>query len=320
MSTPKQWIGIDISLAHLDVAIHPLNLNFRFTHNETGHAQLVEQISDYEIDGIVLEATGGYERSLMSALESAGYQPSRVNPAQVRYFAKAAGKLAKTDRIDAQMLAHFGESLRPAVTLLPDTITREMQSLVTRRQQVVSLLTMEKNRLHSCEPWVRESIVSTIEHLESQIEALEARLTEVSGQRPEWQERLKILTSVKGVGTVISQALLVYLPELGQRSAKQIAALVGVAPFNRDSGQFRGKRRIQGGRKELRSLLYMGIMSAVQHNPVFRDHYAQLLQRGKHKKVALVACIRKLLGILNAMLRDNQPWQDADSTEVLGSS
>jgi transposase len=319
MSPSKQWIGIDISLAHLDVAVHPLNLNFRFTHNETGYVQLVEQISGYEIDGIVLEATGGYERSLMSALESAGYQTSRVNPAQVRYFAKAAGKLAKTDRIDAQMLAHFGESLRPVTTPLPDALTREMQALVTRRQQVVGLLTMEKNRLHSCEPWVRESIVSTIEHLESQIESLESRLAQVSAQRPEWKNRLRILTSVKGIGPVISQALLIYLPELGQRCAKQIAALVGVAPFNRDSGQFRGKRRIQGGRKELRSLLYMGMMSAVQHNPVFREHYEQLLKRGKHKKVALVACIRKLLGILNAMVRDNRPWHDASSTEVLST-
>jgi transposase len=317
MSTPKQWIGIDISLAHLDVAVHPLNLNFRFTHNETGHAQLVEQISGYEIDGIVLEATGGYERSLLSTLESAGYHTSRVNPAQVRYFAKATGQLAQTDCIDAQMLAHFGESLRPVLPPLPDATSREMQALVTRRQPVVSLLTMEKNRLHSCEPWVRESIVSTIESLEAQIESLESRLAHVSERRPEWQDRLKSLTSVKGIGPVISQALLVYLPELGQRSGKQMAAFVGVAPFNRDSGQFRGKRRIQGGRKELRSLLYMGMMSAVQHNPVFRDHDAQLLQRGKHKKVALVACIRKLLGILNAMVRDNQPWQDASLTEGL---
>jgi transposase len=187
---------------------------------------------------------------------------------------------------------------------------RELQALVTRRQQVVAMVTMEKNHLHSCETWVRQSIEATIAQLEAQLKELETRLAPASTGRPQWQERLAILTSVKGIGPVISQALLVHLPELGQRTAKQIAALVGVAPFNRDSGKFRGQRRIQGGRKELRSLLYMAAMCAVQHNSVFRDHYAQLLQRGKPRKVALVACIRKLLGILNAMLRTNQPWLD----------
>jgi transposase len=320
MSTPQQWVGIDISLAYLDVAIHPLNLSFRLPNNEMGHSQLVEKISGYEIGGIVLESTGGYERPVMLALEAAGYQTSRVNPAQVRYFAKAAGKWAKTDCIDAQMLAHFGESLRPAVTVLPDAATREMQALVSRRQQVVALLTVEKNRLHSCESWVRESITQTIKYLESQLETLESRLTQLSTQCSQWQERLKLITSVKGIGSVISQALLVGLPELGQISHKQLAARVGVAPFNRDSGQFRGQRRIRGGRKELRSLLYMGIMSAVQHNQVFRDHYQQLLQRGKPKKVALVACIRKLLGVLNAMIRDNKPWCEPPQAQSLESS
>jgi transposase len=308
--TIKQWIGIDVSQDNLDIAIYPQNITWRVTNDASGRAELVLKLAAYEIAGVVLEATGGLERAVMSELEAAGYQTRRVNPVQVRHFAKASGQLAKTDRIDALTIAHFGQSLQPPVTLLPDAQTRELQALVTRRQQVVAMVTMEKNHLHSCETWVRSSIEATIAQLEAQLVELEARLASVSTGRPQWQERLAILTSVKGIGPVISQALLVQLPELGQRTAKQIAALVGVAPFNHDSGKWRGQRRIQGGRKELRSLLYMAAMCAVQHNSVFRDHYAQLLQRGKPRKVALVACIRKLLGILNAMLRTNQPWCD----------
>jgi transposase len=304
----KQWIGIDVCQDYLDIAIHPEGKTFRLANDAPGQAELVQKLSSYQVEGIVLEATGGIERAVMSALEAAGHQTRRVNPLQIRHFARAAGKLAKTDKIDAEMIAHFGQSLKPPVTLLPDAQTRELQALVTRRQQVVAMVTMEKNHLHSCETWVRSSIEATIAQLEAQLVELETRLASASTGRPQWQERLAILTSVKGIGPVISQALLVHLPELGQRTAKQIAALVGVAPFNRDSGKFRGQRRIQGGRKELRSLLYMAAMCAVQHNSVFRDHYAQLLQRGKPRKVALVACIRKLLGILNAMLRNNQPW------------
>lgn len=308
--TIKQWVGIDVSQDNLDIAIHPQNSTWRVTNDESGRAELVSKLAAHQIAGIVLEATGGLERAVMAELEAAGYQTRRVNPVQIRHFAKASGKLAKTDRIDALMIAHFGQSLQPPVTLLPDAQTRELQALVTRRQQVVAMVTMEKNHLHSCEAWVRSSIEAVIAQLEAQLVELEARLAQVSTGRPQWQERLAILTSVKGIGPVISQALLVQLPELGQRSAKQIAALVGVAPFNHDSGKWRGQRRIQGGRKELRSLLYMAAMCAVQHNSVFRDHYAQLLGRGKPRKVALVACIRKLLGILNAMLRTNQPWCD----------
>jgi transposase len=308
--TIKQWVGIDVSQDNLDIAIHPQNSTWRVTNDLSGRAELVSKLAAHQIAGVVLEATGGLERAVMSELEAAGYQTRRVNPVQIRHFAKASGKLAKTDRIDALMIAHFGQSLQPPVTLLPDAQTRELQALVTRRQQVVAMVTMEKNHLHSCETWVRSSVEAVIAQLEAQLVELEARLAQVSTGRPQWQERLAILTSVKGIGPVISQALLVQLPELGQRSAKQIAALVGVAPFNHDSGKWRGQRRIQGGRKELRSLLYMAAMCAVQHNSVFRDHYAQLLKRGKPRKVALVACIRKLLGILNAMLRTNQPWCD----------
>ncbi|MBW4527743.1 MAG: IS110 family transposase [Phormidium tanganyikae FI6-MK23] len=309
METQQQWIGIDISQTRLDVALYPLGVSFSVNQTEGGRAELVSKLTGYAIAGIVLESTGGLERCVMAELEAHGYETRRVNPAQVQHFAKAMGRLAKTDRIDAEMIARFGESRNPEVTRLPEATIRELQALVARRQQVVELITMEKKRLHSCESWVRESVNSVLSALETELKTLEARLAELSAKRPEWQEHLAILTSVKGIGTVISQALLVSLPELGARSGRTIAALVGVAPFNRDSGKLKGQRRIQGGRKELRSLLYMAALCAVQHNPVIRDHYQQLTKRGKAKKVALVACLRKLLVILNAMLRDRQPWR-----------
>lgn len=312
-SSQPQWIGIDISKNRLDIAFYPMGQYFQVEHNEIGRGELVKQLTGHAIAGIVLEATGGLEYAVMAALEAAGHQTCRVNPQQVRQFAKAMGKRAKTDPIDAVMIARYGQSRQPEVTLLPDAQTRQMQALVTRRQQVVVLLTTEKNRAHSCQPWAAESIKRVIAALEAELEILEAELAELSTQSADWQERLAILTSVKGIGTVTSQALLVYLPELGHRSGKTIAALVGVAPFNRDSGKHKGKRRIQGGRKDLRSLLYMATMSAVQHNPVFRAHYQQLLKRGKAKRVALVACLRKLIVRLNAMLRDREPWCDKTS-------
>jgi transposase len=309
MVIQEQWVGIDISKTRLDIAFQPAGLSFSVSHNTQGHEQLIKRLRGHAIAGIVLEATGGLERAIMSALEAAGYPTRRVNPTQARYFAKAGGYLAKTDRLDAEVLAYFGLKLMPAITLLPDAQTRELQALVSRRQQVVELITMEKNHPHSCEIWVRESITAVIEQLEAQLLDLEERLATVSTNRPEWQERLTILTSFKGIGPVTSQALLVGLPELGYRTGKTISALVGVAPFNQDSGKHRGKRRIQGGRKELRSLLYMATMCAARHNPVIQVYYQQLLKRGKPKKVALVACMRKVLTMLNAMLRDGQLWR-----------
>jgi transposase len=311
MKTQEQWIGIDVSKNRLDVAVYPLGKRFRVDHTEAGRAELIQQLAAYAVAGIVLESTGGLERAVMADLEAAQSVTRRVNPFKVRCFAKADGRLAKTDPIDADLLAYFGCKLQPAVTLLPDAATQELQALVTRRQPVVELLTMEKNRLDSCERWIRDSVQQVIDQLETAIEFLNQRLATLSVSQPAWAERLAILTSVKGIGPVTSQALLVYLPELGQRSTKAIAAVVGVAPFNQDSGKSKGQRRIQGGRKALRSLLYMATLSATVHNPVIRAHYQQLLQRGKSKRVALIACLRKLLGILNAMVRDQQPWRES---------
>lgn len=316
----QQWIGIDRCQTRLDVAVYSQGASFRVPHTEAGRVELVNQLSVYKVAGIGLESTGGLERSVMADLAANGYETRRVNPTPVRHDARAMGKRAKTDPIDAAMMARFGESRKPDVTRLPEATIRELQALVMRRQQVVELITVielitiEKNRLHSCESWGRASVTSVIAALETELKTLEARLAEWSCQRPEGREHLAILTSVKGIGAVISQALLVLLPELGARSGKSIAALVGVAPFNPDRGQFNGQRRIAGGRKELRSLLYLAAMCAVQHNPVMRDHYQQLTQRGKAKKVALVACLRKLLVILNAMLRDRTPGREGASS------
>lgn len=241
----QQWIGIDICQTRLDVAVYPIGASFSVPHTEAGRVELVNRLRLYSIAGIVLEATGGLERTVMAELEANGYETRRVNPTQVRHYAKAMGKRAKTDPIDAAMIARFGESRNPEVTRLPETAMRELQALVARRQQVVEMITMEKNRLHSCESWVRASVEGVIAVLETELKTLEARLAELSTQRAEWRACLAILTSVKGIGAVISQALLVSLPELGARSGKSIAALVGVAPVNHDNGKFKGKRRIQ---------------------------------------------------------------------------
>lgn len=315
-TTVEQWIGIDIAQKRLDVAVHPAGVYFQLPHTEVGRAALVERLGEWTIAGIVLEATGGLERSVMAELEASGYETRRVNPYHVRAFARSMGKRAKTDRLDAVMLARYGESAQPAVTRVADALTRQMQALVTRRQQVVAMIAVEKTRLHSCEAWVCDSLKTVIGHLETELERLETELAQLSTQRSDWSAKLKLLTSVKGIGVVTSQALLVHLPELGQRTGKSIAALVGVAPFNQDSGKHHGYRHIQGGRKELRSLLYMATLSAVRYNPVFRHHYEQLLQRGKAKKVALIACMRKLLVRLNAMLRDNQFWSAPDPSSM----
>ena len=316
MTSEPQWVGIDVSKKQLDVSLYPSGKGFSLTNNDSGYRTLLFELKPYIIDGIALEATGGLERGVMRALETHGYSSSRVSPDLVRHFAKANGQKAKTDAIDAHMLALFGAKLNPQPTPLPNAIAQELQALVTRRQQVVGLITSEKNRLSSCEQWVTESIETVIGSLEQELKVLEARIEAVAQQQADWQERLSLLTSVCGIGHVTAHALLVYLPELGDRSRQRIAALVGVAPFNDDSGKREGVRHIRGGRKALRSLLYMCVLSARQHNPVIRRYYERLIGKGKQKRVALIACMRKLLCILNAVLRDRQPWQEPDESSL----
>lgn len=315
MNQQHQWVGIDVCKAWLDVALHPSQVSFRLSNTMTGQQALVEKLAPLSIAGVVLEATGGLEGAVMGVLQQQGYGVSRVLPNAVRAFAKAKRQLAKTDKLDAQALAEFGAVLTPAPTPPVDAATQALQALVTRRRQVVSLLTIEKNRLASCPESVRASIEQVIALLEAHLRQLEAQIEQQSQQQADWQAQLHLLTSVPGIGKVIGQALLVLLPELGKVSGKTIAALVGVAPFNRDSGRFRGQRHISGGRTDVRCLLYMATLTAVRHNPTIRAHYQQLLQRGKLKKVALIACLRKLLGCLTALMRDRQPWRHSEDLQ-----
>lgn len=302
------FVGIDVSKATLDVAIRPTGDRWHLLNNEAGITELVSRLGQMHPSLIVLEATGGLETLLCAALGEEGLPLAAVNPRQVRDFARATGKLAKTDVLDAQVLAQFGEAVRPEPHPLPDAQTQELSSLLTRRRQVVGMLVAEKNRLHSATKAVAPHIRSHIAWLEDQLETLDRDLEETIRKSPLWREKESLLRSVPGVGQVLSMTLLAQLPELGSLDRKEIAALVSVAPFNRDSGTHRGRRRVWGGRRNVRAALYMGTLVATRHNLVIRAFYQRLCAAGKPKKVALTACMRKLLVILNAMLKHRRSW------------
>lgn len=257
---------------------------------------------------MVLEATGGFEISVASELELAGLPVSLVNPRQVRSFARATGRLAKTDTIDAQVLAQFAEAVKPPVRPLPNEETRELRALVDRRRQLLEMLTSERNRLRNASRRVRPLIQEHIRWLKQQVEDLDKDIGELIRSSPIWRAQEDMLRSVPGVGPVLSSMLLTHLPELGSLNRGQVAALVGVAPLNRDSGAFRGKRSVWGGRTAVRSALYMAALAATQHNPVIKAFYHRLCAAGKPPKVALTACMRKLLLILNSMLKHRTRW------------
>ena len=277
-------------------------------YDEQAVSELVSCLRTAEPTTVLLEATGGLEVPLVSALAAAALPVVVVNPRQVRDFARATGKLAKTDALDAQVLAHFAEAVRPSVRPLRDADTQELNSLTTRPNQLVAMLVSEKNRLGRASYSVRPSIQSHITWLEQELSDLDNDLREALRRSPVWREKDDLLRSVPGVGEQLSLSLLAYLPELGTLNRKQIAALVGVAPFNRDSGPRRGKRSVWGGRIRVRATLYMAALSASRYNPVLRVFYQRLLAAGKPKKVALTACMRKLLTILNAMIKSGQHW------------
>ena len=257
---------------------------------------------------LVLEASGGLELPLVAALAAASQPVVVVNPRQVRDFAKATGRLAKTDSLDAAVLAHFVEAVRPPLRPLREAETQALNSLVARRQQVMTMLVAERNRLSSAAMAVQPSVEAHISWLKQELDDLDKSLRQTLRQSPVWREKDDLLRSVPGIGEQISLTLLVYLPELGTLNRRQIAALVGVAPFNRDSGTLRGKRTVWGGRARVRTALYMGAMVASRFNPLIRDFYQRLLSAGKPKKLALIACMRKLLVILNSMLKHGSPW------------
>ncbi|MBB5696030.1 transposase [Roseomonas rosea] len=284
----------------------------RLPHDEAGLAQVATVLAGLSPALIVLEATGGYEVRLAADLATAGMAVAVVNPRQVRDFARATGRLAKTDRIDAALLALFAERIRPEPRPLPDALAQALTELVARRRQVVEMTVMEGNRRRCARnPKVRAAIDATLAVLRAQLASLDGDIEGTVRASPLWRETENLLTSVPGIGDVTARTLIAELPELGQLDRRKLAALVGVAPVNRDSGQFRGHRAIAGGRTSLRNTLFMATLVAVRHNAVLRAHYQALIARGRPKKVALVACIRRLLGILNAIVRTNTPWQPA---------
>jgi transposase len=310
MSSQPVFVGIDVSKKHLDIAIRPKEVRFRESNDDSGIQALIQRLSPLAPKLILLEATGGYEILAAASLRQAGLPAHIINPRQVRDFARSAGTLAKTDTIDAAVLAHFAEVLQPQLRPWPDAQQQELAALMTRRRQLVEMMVMEKNRLAATpSPRVRKSLEVHLHYLKAQLKELEQDLDNFIRQSPIWLEKNHLLRSVPGVGPLTSQSLMAWVPELGTLNRKKIAALVGVAPFNRDSGQRRGKRTVWGGRARVRPPLYMATVTACRVNPVIRAFYLRLLAAGKSTKVALTACMRKLLTILNAILKQQQPWR-----------
>lgn len=303
------FVGIDVSKNWLDVAIHEQEATFRVSNQEAGLVELVRRLKELKPTLIVLEPTGGYEMLALAELLHAGLPASLVNAKRVRDFARATGRLAKTDKLDAQVLAHFAAALRPPLRSLRSEEEEQLSALLTRRRQVVDMLTVEKNRVYTVRPALRKDIEEHIAWLQEKLSKLDQDIDHFIQATPLWKEKDAILRSVPGVGRVTSGTLLGMLPELGKLNRQQVAALVGVAPVNKDSGRKSGKRRVYGGRADVRSVLYMAALAAKKFNPVIRNFYERLLKQGKEKKVALTACMRKLLVILNAMLRTNQSWR-----------
>jgi transposase len=306
MTPPLTFVGIDVSKTTLDIALRPSDATFTATNDEAGIVTVVARLQPLRPTLIVLEATGGYELPMVGALLTAALPVVVVNPRQVRDFAKATGRLAKTDTIDARILARFAEMVQPAVRPVPDEATQALRAILTRRRQLVGMLTAEKNRLPKAATPVRPRIQAHLAWLEQELAILDTDLTTAIRQSPVWREQENLLRGVPGIGPVVSRTLLADLPELNR---KQIAMLVGVAPLNRDSGTLRGRRTVWGGRAAIRAALYMATLVATKRNPVIQGFYQRLRATGKAPKVALVACMRKLLTILNAMLKHRIPWR-----------
>ena len=318
MEQQENYVGIDVAKAGMDIAVCPSDKSWAISNDDAEIRQLVSRLKTLEPDIVLPEASGGLELPLVAAL-AVEELPVVVNPRQVQDFARATGKLAKTDTLDAAVLAHFTEAVRPPVRPSRDAETQLLNSLVAHRHQLVTMLVSEKNRLRGASHSVRPSIQSHITWLEQELSDLDKDLRKTLRSSPVWREKDDLLRSVPGVGEQISLSLLAYLPELGTLDRKRIAALVGVAPFNRDSGPRPGKRSVWGGRARVRAALYMGALTASRCNPVIRDFYQRLLAAGKPKKVALTACMRKLLVILNSILKHRSPSYDLTLT-VTGNS
>lgn len=313
MNQPKSnvFIGVDVSKERLDVAVRPSGEHNSFTNDEAGIAQMTDCLGRLSPEMILFEATGGWQMNAVNALAARRLPVVIINPRQVRDFAKATGQLAKTDTIDAGILAHFAEAVRPEIRELKPLEARKLEALNTRRRQIVEMLTAERNRLITAPEWTRGDIEEHIAILKKRLAAINKDIDKLIRQSPLWREKDKILKSFPGVGPVTASTMLSDLPELGTLNPKAIAALVGVAPLNCDSGNYQGRRKIWGGRACVRSLLYMCAKTAVRCNPGIRGFYERLIGAGKLRKVALTACMHKILIILNAMIRDQVCWRTA---------
>lgn len=308
MSALDVFVGIDVSKEWFDVAVRPTGEAWRTKQDEAEVATLVQRLHELHPKLVVLEATGGYETVLVVALGVAAVPVAVVNPRQVRDFARSLGKLAKTDRLDAAMIAHFGEISGAAAQPLAAVEARELEAIVARRRQVIQMKVAEQQRRRRALPVVQRRIDRVLAILDEELHDIDQDLSTRLQESPLWRARENLLRSVPGVGPALTVNLLAGLPELGTLTRREVAALVGVAPLSRDSGKFRGQRTCWGGRATVRTALYMPTLVAVRHNPVLRAFYASLLQAGKPKKVALTACMRKLLTILNAMLKNGTSW------------
>jgi transposase len=307
----ETWVGIDVSKEWLDVFVAPVGERMRVRNDEGGFAPLTKKLKQAAPKLIVLEASGGYQAAVVAALSVEKLPVAVVNPRQVRDFGRSLNQLAKTDRLDAQLLARFAEVVKPEPKPLRDEETLLLEALATRRRQLVEMITAESNRLAQSPRALRREIQAHIDWLKKRLKDLNRELDETIRNSPAWREKEDLLRGVPGVGRVLTVTLLSAVPELGKLDRKEIAALVGVAPLNRDSGKHIGKRSCWGGRAAVRGPLYMATLSATKHNPVIRAFYQRLCGAGKAKKTALVACMRKLITILNAMMHSGNRWQPA---------
>ena len=308
-TSSKVYVGIDVFKDRLDVAALGEERVWQVENSCQGIGELVHRVQEMQSELIVVEATGGYQRSVVDALFHAGLAVAVVNPARVRQFARASGLLAKTDKLDAQVLALFGQRMQPKRYEGKSEAEKELSALLVRRKQLEEMLKAEQNRLRTIVPSLRGSVERILVILKEEKKRLEEQIEQYLNEQKSWQEQREILSSAPGVGKVTTATLLADLPELGKMDRKKIAALVGVAPMNYDSGKRRGYRKTKGGRRDVRSVLYMSTLVATRYNPLIKAQYQELLRRGKIKKVALTACMRKFLTILNAMMRDKLPFR-----------
>ncbi|REL29352.1 IS110 family transposase [Thalassotalea euphylliae] len=305
----KIHVGVDTGKYQLDIYLRPLDIYFTVPNDEKGIAEAINQLKQYPVERIVIEATGRLEMPFIMACANSKLPFVIANPIHIKRFAGAIGQRAKTDKLDAQLIAHYGEVIKPALSQLKPATMQVMSDLVARRNQLLVMQTMEKNRLQSLPKSLSMTIKPILTAFKHQILKIEKKLVELIESCPEYQKKNTILQSMTGIGKIAAASIISNLPELGYVTGKQASSLVGVAPMNRESGRYKGQRRIQGGRHQVRTVLYMAMLSAIQSNPVFKDTYQRLVGAGKPKKVAIIACIRKMVVILNSMLRDGVMWE-----------